>query len=136
MHTRLNVMFAVLSGVTASLTGTAPATATSQENPVVVYAEPRDGVRTERVSYADLNLAEQRDERRLRLRIAGAVKRVCLFEDGRSGLQGRGYYHCSGQAWDGANPQIALAVARASEIALTGSSTIPAAAIAIRVAAR
>jgi UrcA family protein len=126
---------AVLSGVTASLAFAATAGA-AQDNPVVVYAEPQEGVRTERVSYAGLNLAERRDQRRLALRVTGAVKRVCLFEDGRSGLQVRGYYRCADEAWDGADPQIAQAVARAREIALTGKSSIPLTAITIRVAGR
>lgn len=136
MLTRLNVSFAVLSGVAASLTIVSPAVAAGQDKPVVVYAEPQEGLRTERVSYADLDLAERKGENRLRLRVAGAVKRVCLFENGRSGLQDSGYTRCSGEAWDGANPQIAQAVARAREIALTGHSAIPATAIAIRVAAK
>ena len=136
MLTRFNVTTAVLSGVAASLMFEGSAIAAGQETPVVVYAEPQEGVRSERVSYADLNLAERRDERRLRVRVAGAVKRVCLFEDGRSGLQDRGYNRCSDGAWDGADPQIAQAVTRARQIALTGHSEIPATAIAIRVAAR
>jgi UrcA family protein len=136
MLTRLNVSFAVLSGVAASLTIVSPAVAAGQDRPVVVYAEPQEGLRTERVTYADLNLAERRDEKLLRLRVAGAVKRVCLFENGRSGLQDSGYTRCSDEAWDGANPQIAQAVTRAREIALTGHSVLPAIAIAIRVAAR
>lgn len=126
------VTAAVLSGVTASLAFAAPSFA-AQDKPVVVYAEPQEGLRTERVSYADLNLAERRDQRRLNLRVTGAVQRVCLFENSRKGLQDRGYYRCADDAWEGANPQIAQAVARATEIALTGHSAIPATAIAIRV---
>jgi UrcA family protein len=132
MLTRLNV--AVLSGVAASLTNVSPALAQGQDNPVVVYAEPQEGVRTERVPFADLNLAERRDQSRLRARVAGAVKRVCLFENGRAGLQVSSYTHCSNGAWDDANPQIAQAVTRAREIALTGHSAIPAA--TIRITAR
>lgn len=132
MLTRLNL--AVLSGVAASLTIASPALAGGQDRPVVVYAEPQEGVRTERVSYADLNLAERRDHRRLRQRVAGAVKRVCLFENGRAGLQESSYSRCSNGAWDGANPQIAQAVTRAREIALTGQSAIPV--TAIRIIAR
>jgi UrcA family protein len=134
MLTRLNVSVAVMSGVAASLTITSPALAAGQDNPVVVYAEPQEGVRTERVSYTDLNLTEQGDHRRLRQRVAGAVKRVCLFENGRSGLQDRGYTRCSNDAWGDANSQIAQAVTRAREIALTGQSAIPA--TAIRITAR
>ena len=136
MLARFNpVTAAVLSGVTASLAFAAPSFA-AQQRPVVVYAGPQEGVRTERVSYADLNLAQRSDLRRLKVRITGAVKRVCLFEDGRTGLQDRGYYGCANDAWDGADPQIAQAVARASEIALTGRSSIPLTAVTIRVAGR
>jgi UrcA family protein len=136
MLTRLNIKFAVLSGVTASLAFTVPAYAAGQEKPVVVYAGPQEGVRSERVTYADLNLAERHDQRKLNVRVTGAVKRVCLFENSRQGLQDRGYYRCADGAWDGANPQIALAVTRAAEIALTGHSAIPATAITIRIAGR
>lgn len=133
MLTRFSAMTAaVLSGVTASLAFAAPSFA-AQDKPVVVYAEPQEGVRTERVSYADLNLAERRDQRRLNLRVASAVQRVCLFENSRKGLQDRGYYKCADGAWEGAHPQIAEAVTRAREIALTGHSSIPARPIAIRV---
>ena len=135
MLTRFNrKTAAVLSGVTASLLIAAPATAT-QERPVVVYAQPSD-VRVERVSYADLNLAQDNHVKKLRGRVAGAVKRVCLFENNRHGLQYRGYYSCSDDAWDGARPQIAQAVARAKEIALTGQSSIAATAITISVSNR
>lgn len=125
---------AVLSGVTASLLVTAPVLAAQQE-PVVVYAEP-DNVRTERVTYADLDLADRSDLKKLNHRVAGAVKRVCLFENSRSGLQDFGYYGCAGDAWDGAKPQIARAAQRAKDIAMTGRSSIAATAITINIAAR
>lgn len=122
---------AVLSGVTASLL-IATAAFAAQEKPVVVYAEPPENVRTVRVSFADLDLNQARHERKLNLRVAGAVKRVCLYED-RTGLQDRGYYTCADDAWADARPQIAQAVARAQEIALTGKSSIAATAITISV---
>ena len=135
MLTRINrKTAAVLSGVTASLLVAVPALA-AQQGPVVVYAEP-DNVRIERVTYADLDLADRSDQKKLNLRVAGAVKRVCLFENSRSGLQDFGYYGCAGDAWDGAKPQIAKAVQRAKDIAMTGQSSIAATAIAINVAAR
>ena len=135
MLTRFTAMnAAILSGVTAALTIVTPALAAGQEKPVVVYAQPQEGLRSERVSYVDLNLAERRDQGRLRARVASAVKRVCLFEDGRAGLQETAYTRCSDGAWDDANPQIAQAVSRAREIALTGQSAIPA--VAIRIVAR
>ena len=135
MLTRL-VATAVLSGVTASLLLGVPAIAASQDNPVVVKAEPLEGLRTERVPYGDLNLAERKDVYRLRQRVGVAVQRVCLFEDGRSALLDTGYARCSDEAWNDANPQIAVAVTRAKEIALKGFSAIPANPIAIRVAAK
>ena len=122
---------AVLSGVTASLLFAASA-ASAQ---VVVYAQPSE-VRVEHVSYADLDLAKHSEAKTLEQRVAGAVKRVCLFENSYSGLQDPGYYSCSGDAWDGAEPQIAKATARAREIALTGHSSIAATAISISVATR
>lgn len=133
MLTRFNtVTAAVSSGVAASLAFAMPVSA-AQEKPVVVYAEPQENIRTVHVSYADLNLAQSRDAGLLKARVAGAVKDVCLFET-RAALQDRGYYDCAQGAWDSANPQIAQAVGRANEIALNGSSAIPAA--AIRIVAR
>jgi len=128
------IVAAVLSGVTASLTIAAPSLA-AQESPVVVYAEPQENVRTAHVSYADLNLAEARGTRLLTQRVAGAVRKVCLFEN-KAALQDSGYYQCADGAWNNANPQIAQAVARATDIALNGHSAIPATAMAIRIAAR
>lgn len=135
MLTRFNrKTVAVLSGVTASLLVAFPASA-GQDKPVVVFAEPQENLRTERVSYADLDLTQRADQRTLNYRVAGAVKRVCLFEDSRSGLQLRGYYSCASGALDGAAPQIAQAIDRAEQIAMTGKSSIAAAAITINVPA-
>jgi UrcA family protein len=124
---------AVLSGVTASLLLTASAASAAQDKPVVVYAQPSD-VRVEHVSYADLDLAQGKAA--LERRVAGAVRHVCLFDDSHDGLQDFGYYSCADGAWDKAEPQIAQAVTRAREIALTGQSSIAATAITISVAAR
>ncbi len=107
-----------------------------QSQPVVVYAEPDQNMRTEKVSYADLDLATLKGERTLRLRVAGAVKNVCLFDHGHIGLQPSGYYNCAGEAMSGARPQMAQAVQRAREIALNGTSSIAATAITIKVSAR
>jgi UrcA family protein len=126
---------AVLSGVTASLLLTASAASAAQDKPVVVYGQSED-VHSEHVSYADLNLAQRNGAKKLERRVAGAVRRVCFFENSQIGLQARGYYSCADGAWDGASPQIAQAVARAREIALTGHSSIAATAITINIAAR
>jgi UrcA family protein len=117
---------AVLSGVTASLLVAASASA-AQQKPVIVYGESAN-VRTEHVSYADLDLANSKDQKKLNWRVSGAVRRVCLFDDDQR-LQYPGYYNCAGDAWDGAKPQIARAVQRAQEIAMTGKSSIAATAM-------
>lgn len=126
---------AVLSGVTASLLAVTAAPAAQPERPVVVYAEPQENVRTERISYADLDLATASGERTLFRRVGGAVRRVCLHES-QPTLQDSGYYRCADGAWDGANPQIAQAVDRAKQIAMTGKSSIAATAITISVAGK
>ena len=133
MFTRLSKTAAVLSGVTASLMITTSATA--QNQPVVVRAEPQEGIRTELVSYADLDLTTAKGEKRLNYRVAGAVKRVCLFNDGRIGLQNNGYRTCADGALDSAQPQIANAVTRARELAMYGKSSIAATAITINIPA-
>jgi UrcA family protein len=134
MLTRFNrTAAAVLSGVTASLLVAASASA-AQQKPVVVYGESAN-VRTERVSYADLNLANSKDQKKLNWRVTGAVRRVCQFDDNLR-LQYGGYYDCANDAWDGAKPQVALAVQRAQEIAMTGKSSIAAAVITINVSSR
>jgi UrcA family protein len=133
MFTRLSKTAAVLSGVTASLMITTSATA--QNQPVVVYGQHDENFRTARVSYADLNLATRGGTRTLNLRVSGAVKRVCLYNEGEMGLRDRGYNDCSSGAWAGAKPQIARAIARDQEIALTGKSSIAATAITISVPA-
>jgi UrcA family protein len=126
---------AVLSGVTASLLFAASAASAGQDKPVVVQGQPED-VHIEHVAYADLDLAHGNGAKTLERRVAGAVRHVCLFEDSHDGLQDVGYYSCADGAWDKAEPQIAQAVTRAREIALTGQSSIAATAITISVAAR
>lgn len=129
------VSAAVLSGVTASLL-IATAASAAQDKPVVVYAEPQENTRTEHVSFADLDLSQRKDEKKLKLRVAGAVKRVCLFEHARNGLQDSGYYSCADDAWGQARPQIAQAVDRAMQLAMTGTTSIAATAISINVPAQ
>ena len=135
MLTRFNrTAAAVLSGVTASLL-VASAASAAQEKPVVVYGESENS-RTERVTHADLNLADPNHQKKLNLRVTGAVKRVCLFEETQVGLQDLGFYSCANDAWDSATPQIAQAVQRAKDIAMTGKSSIAATAITINLSSR
>lgn len=122
--------FVAALAVTAAL---APSSASAQDRPVTIYGEAVNA-RTELVSFARLDLANARDQRRLKHRVGAAVERVCLREIGRDGLQDRDYYACEDKAWDEAAPQIAEAVSRSNNLALGGG--LPLAATAIRVSAR
>ena len=128
MFTRFAKTAAVLSGVAASLVITTPASA--QGRPVVVYGQD-DYVPTERVSYADLNLATRGGEKMLQARVSKAVNRVCQYTSGDVALIDNGFVNCAFAAWKDARPKMALAIARARDIALNGSSTIAATAIVI-----
>ncbi len=114
---------------TASL---APSSAVAQDGPVTIYGESTLS-RTERVSFAKLDLGQARDQNRLRSRVGAAVERVCLRDIGRDGLQDRDYYACEKRAWDDAAPQIASAIAQSAKLALGGAA--PLAITAIRVSA-
>ncbi len=118
-RTPLTVIAALLSGMT--LCYASPAAA--QEPPVIVYGEAL-GANTERVQFADLNLASARDQSRLHNRVGGAIERVCGIDLGRDGLQDRGFYSCANAAWGAAAPQIAEAVA-------TGKTSLGAAIVVV-----
>ena len=81
---------------------------------------------TESVSYADLDLASAIGERALNRRVSGAVRRVC---DGEREIPRTAI--CRTVARRGAQPQIDLAIARATQMAANGTSSIPAVAIVI-----
>lgn len=102
----LTVVAALLSGMTLCYA----ATASAQEAPVFVYGDA-SGARTERVAFADLNLASAAGKARLLNRVGAAIERVCDLELGRDGLQDRGYYACADAAGEAAEPQIAEAIA-------------------------
>lgn len=103
----------------------------AQEGPVTIYGEALNA-RTELVSFAQLDLSKARDQRRLNGRVGAAVERVCLRDIGRDGLQDRDYYSCEAKAWDDASPQIASAIARSGDLALSGAASLT----AIRISAR
>jgi UrcA family protein len=115
------VIAALLTGVVAFSMLGSPAAA--QEPQVTVYGEAVNA-QTERVAFADLDLASGRDQTRLHHRVNGAIERVCDLDLGRDGLQDRGYYACATTAWDAAAPQIAEAVA-------TGKTSLGAAIVVI-----
>jgi UrcA family protein len=94
-----------------------------------VLAPRADDALTERVSYADLNLASAAGRKRLEFRVDHAVGKVCPSgTDIREALEGRS---CAKAAWAGARPQMERAFARAIELASTGTTTIAPVAIAI-----
>ena len=85
--------------------------------------------RSARVTYDDLNLAAVRGEQTLQRRVRGAARQVCAPNDDHS--VNRPISRCVSGAWNGALPQIDLAVRRAREIASTGRSSIPVVAIGV-----
>jgi len=105
--------------------------------PIVVTAPPDTVVR--HVSYADLNLAVPAGERTLVGRVRSAVDSLCteITGGGDGTWMGRQTQDaCSDSGWNQARPQISLAVQRARDIAMTGTSSITAAALTISVATR
>jgi UrcA family protein len=94
-----------------------------------VLAPRTDDRLTERVSYADLNLASASGRQRLEFRVSHAVRNVC--PSGFVLQEMLDARHCSKEAWAGARPQMEQAFARAIEVASTGTSAIAPVAIAI-----
>lgn len=128
-HSRIlkAVTIAAALGATVLL---APSAASAQQRPVVVYAEP-SATRTELVPFAHFDLATDRDQRRLQRKVSAAVARVCLRDIARNGLQDHDYYDCEGEAWIAASPQIAAAVAKASNMAANRGAPLALAGIRI-----
>jgi UrcA family protein len=119
------VMCAAASTALVLVVGAAGAAAQSTPSATVIGQRADDGLSV-RVSYRDLNLASAKDERILNRRVGSATHVVC--EPHFSNLERA---DCVTYAWRGARPQIAMAIQRAREIALTGTSGIPLVAIAI-----
>jgi UrcA family protein len=117
-----------------TLAATGATAGQKQSTPVATIIGHResDGALSVRVSYRDLNLASLSGEQMLNRRVRVAARFVC--EPNHVYVPGDiGYAECLDTAWTGARPQIAAAVRRAREIALTGTSNIPLVAIAISV---
>ncbi len=118
------------SAVLALVCVTVAAGAAAQDQSATVTGRPLEQL-TERVSYRDLNLANKSHERVLFHRVGSAVHRICYkLVPGVSPASDE-HMTCSSDAWASARPQIRTAVRRAQDIALTGKSTIAAAAITI-----
>jgi UrcA family protein len=111
--------------------------ALGQSAPILVKQSPDIVVR--HVSYADLNLAVPAGERTLVGRVRTAVNDLCGEVTGGSDgswMGRRTMDTCNDSGWDQARPQISLAVQRARDITMTGTSSIAAAALTISVATR
>ena len=121
--------------VAAGITGGSFAIVTSSveaKSPVVVVANP--DIVTRRISYTDLNLTSSPGEVALNRRVGRAIKGLCLEATGgdNQGFEPKFWSHkCRTSAWNQARPQIASAVQRSRDIALTGTSPIAAVAITI-----
>lgn len=85
---------------------------------------------TRAVRYADLALASLEGQKMLKRRVASAVSSVCNEAVGET-RELSDDRACHDFAWEGARPQMALAIQRARDIAATGSSSIAAAAVTI-----
>lgn len=122
---------AVLSGVTASLLVSAATAQAAQDGPVVVYAGPQEGLRTERVSYRDLDLAVASDQKTLHRRVGTAVRHVCIDSNQYQARVDPIYRACANDSWANARPQISRAIERAEQLASRGESSVAAGAILI-----
>lgn len=110
----------------------AAAPAVAKQRPITVTATA-DDIPVRYVTYRDLNLAMDRDEKILVTRVRYAAKDVCLgFMPVGSNIKSD-FMACRATAWDGAEPQINRAVVRAREIATNGWSSIAPVAIKISV---
>jgi UrcA family protein len=120
------VKLSLASGIAIALIVGMGAAATAKEVTVIKEVPPEEQVAAERVPYADLNLASAAGERTLVTRVRGAIRRVCGPH-----MDTHPYINCRGYAWRDAKPQIERAVARAHELASSGTSSIPPVAIVI-----
>lgn len=130
MSEKFTSLIAAIATTLTIFIATAPAGA--QERPITVIAtEERVPVRY--VSYRDLNLARAEDEKILVGRVRLAARDVCRESVPYSSADFALSLGCRSEAWQGARPQIDLAVTRAREIAATGFSAIAPVAISISV---
>ncbi len=127
-------MWCAATGASLAVVGGAASAALAQNRPVTVTGTRSDEDRLSvHVRHSDLNLVSAAGERTLNRRVGSATRKVCMPLDLGGAPGKRIVSSCKEFAWNGARPQIASAVLRAREIAATGTSAIPAVAIAISV---
>lgn len=122
---------AAIAAATLSAGIATPVSASDPSKPVVVTGH-NDNIVTRRVSYADLNLIEQKAQKTLYRRVGYAVGDVCDEAVGPAATSWEDT-SCRRDAWRGARPQITRAIDRARDMALYGKSNIEMAAITIRL---
>lgn len=121
------ILRAALAAASLSLSLASPAMASDQPDNVVVRGEPAERV-VRHVRFADLNLAQPSQQRKLGARVSYAVRSLCSEATGE-GADPLLTLRCRNEAWDSARPQIAQAILRAEQLAQTGRSDIRIAAI-------
>ena len=124
----MSILFRSISALAIGASAFPAAPTQARTAPLVVTA-PHSDLPTRRVSYADLNLAALDGQRVLHTRLDSAVNGVCT--DGGFPATELGFVECRLHAWSGVRPQVANAIQRATEIATTGHSALPVAAITI-----
>jgi UrcA family protein len=102
----------------------------SAKDVTVVSSSPEDSL-SERVSYADLDLASTAGVKVLASRVRLAVRHVCAPVAERTTYVQ--FNDCRSFAWGGARPQMDRAIERATQLASTGTTSI--APVAILIAA-
>lgn len=130
-HQHFWTMCAAVGATLTVFGGATTALAHQQGQTTTIVGERAIGEeeRSLRVVYDDLNLAALRGEQTLQRRVRGAARNVCAPNDDR--MTNRPFSRCVSSAWNGALPQIDLAVQRAREIAFNGKSSIPIVAIGV-----
>jgi UrcA family protein len=126
--------FCAAFAITACAIFVAGSPAFGKSAPIVVTAQPE--MTSRHIGYADLNLASATGERILNRRVNYAIGDLCVeVTGGYSGSSTLDFANvtCSRSAWQQARPQMERAVQRAREIALTGKSSIAAAALTISI---
>ena len=132
IHYKALSLIAAVAMTTVSLLAVTPAQAKSE--PVVITGQRVSDLPTQRVGFADLNLASAQDQLTLDRRVGSAVKQVCIASGHtiERNLEARASYRgCSDFAWDGARPQIAAAIDRARALALNGNGAMVVGSIAV-----
>ena len=121
----MSILFRSIAALAIGASAFPAAPTQARTAPVVVTAD----LPTRHVSYADLNLAALDGQRVLHTRLDSAVNGVCT--DGGFPATELGFVECRLHAWSGVRPQVANAIQRATDIATTGHSALPVAAITI-----